>query len=143
MINSKVYKSISAAQIDELTAIYDDYVYMARQHEAILTEKYAIEGLAAEQMEIMYPSGPDFPWRIDLLSRTEKQEFADFVKNDIICDDTKTYVLLKYIKPQENAGFDKEFAVSPYKKGRYHNDVAVNVGKLPNYIPTKWHIGKH
>ena len=111
----KKYESISQYQIDELTNIYDEYLYMARQQELLL-QGCDIKYFACDQLSKMYPDELEIPWKVDILNRYEKKQFDDFINNDVSHDNTRTYVLLEHIKPEENVGYSKDYTIPPYTK---------------------------
>lgn len=65
-----------------MTAIYDDYLYMVRQHELLLHQE-SIDNLAFMQVKYMYPECEKpqnftIPWHIEKLDVEEKQKFKKF-----------------------------------------------------------------
>ena len=109
----KKYKLIPKPQIDELTSMYDDYLFVARQHEYLL-QTTSLTEIASDQIDSMYSGLPEYPWHVRDLNRYEKQKFSDFVNNDVFDDDKKTYIILRHINPEDDKGFYKEFAIPPY-----------------------------
>lgn len=66
---------LSPRQINQLTAIYEDYMYSVRQYERSL-QMSSVDLLASFRMEQLYhETKPNFPWRWEFLNRQEKQEF--------------------------------------------------------------------
>ncbi len=116
MIQNKKYKSIPLNQIEELTAIYDDYLYISRQQERIINTS-SLEELEYAQKERMNPERPDMAlsWHISALKNQEKQEFKDFIDDDINNDGTHSYVTLQHVKTEEDRGFIKKYAIPPYR----------------------------
>ena len=97
-----MYASISQEKIDDLMAIYDDYLYMARAHEQSILLTPDSE-LATKQIEDMYSDGFDFPWYTKQTNEVEKKEFADFAVNDSVGNGKSTYIFLKHVKDEENS----------------------------------------
>ena len=54
------------------------------------------------------------PWEIHELNKTEKQEFMDYVKNNIEGNGKNTYVSLRHVKVEENNGHPPFFIIPPY-----------------------------
>lgn len=106
------YKSITTSQVDELLAIYEDYLFIAREHERLL-KLCSKEELALGQMEAMNPGAKDLGWQIVPLTPQEQQEYKDCINNDICNDSKKVFVILDHIKPEENSPFSKFFAIPP------------------------------
>lgn len=89
-------------QTDELTAIYDDFVYVARQYESML-KTVSIQDLACYQMQEMYSDGKlDFPWKISQLTYYETHKFDDFLNEKIHTDNGKSYITLQHLNPAQN-----------------------------------------
>ena len=120
------YKSLSQKQINELTAIYDDLLFITRQHEYLLRSTY-VENLAVEHAQETHPDMLGGPWMSELTTRKEKQDFHDVVNNDARGDGTKTYVILKHIKSQDDRETAKTYAIPPY------NLITINM-QLPSLI---------
>ena len=108
------YASVSPTHIKDLMAIYNDYLFMARQHEQCL-RLTPLEELAGTQIESMYSGNFDFPWRIAPLDADEQQEFADFIENDIEGQNNRTYINLQHLKLSENNGKPPVLAIPPYR----------------------------
>lgn len=105
---------ISDDQIHELTEIYKDYLYISRQHEQLLHCESTIS-LANKQIEHMNPGETAlFPWKVDLLTPQDKEDFDDFITYDTYDHDNRAYIILHHIKPEENAGYSKIHAIPPY-----------------------------
>ena len=66
-----------------LMDVYNDYLYMVREHEQLLNLT-SVDELAEYQTEEMYPDGYDFPWKIEVLNEEEAQEYADYTANMIL-----------------------------------------------------------
>lgn len=107
------YKSIPQSHIDELTAIYTDYLYMSREHEAVL-QTMSVDSLANSYLQDLHPGVAKFIWQGDMLTPEEKRDFADFINNDEYKNENRVYVILRHIKSQDNTGYSKHFAVPPY-----------------------------
>ena len=110
--NKQIYKSIPQSQIDDLTAIYDDYLYVARMHEQLL-QLTSIDELAVSQMEDMHPDYPKLPWQLRDMTAADKKNFADFIDNNVY-NQNKTYIVLQHIKSEENNATPPVFAIPPY-----------------------------
>ncbi len=106
------YKSISKHQIDELNAIYGDYLFISRHHERVLDTESLLD-LARDQVEDMYSDTDVIPWEIRPVSLIEKHDFDNFVDNNISSDDTVTYVILRHTNPKGNIKYSKLFSVPP------------------------------
>ena len=107
------YKSIPQSHIDELTAIYTDYLYMSREHEAVL-QTMSVDSLANSYLQDLHPNVAKFVWQGDMLTPEEKRDFADFINNDEYKNENRVYIILRHIKSQDNTGYSKHFAVPPY-----------------------------
>lgn len=107
------YKSISKQYIDELAAIYQDYLYMSREHEAVL-QTMSLDSLANSYLQDLRPDVAKFVWQFDVLTENEKRDFANFINADEYKDENRAYVILRHIKSQDNTGYFKHFAVPPY-----------------------------
>ena len=76
-------KAFSPQQIEELTAIYDDYLYFVRHYEKML-QIAKIRGLVQYQFEKLYPNEEKkFPWKLEPLSYYEAKHFDDFIDEKI------------------------------------------------------------
>lgn len=152
MTQENKYKSIPIEQINELTAIYKDYLYITRQHEQMLQTKTK-KTLAEEQIAITHPknSGPQFPWSFKPMTSQEKQEFEDFICHDEYNYDNLAYITLKHIKNEEDMGYSKFYAIIPYKVNTINMKLPSNIerysihynkdGKLGDtifYIDGRW-----
>ena len=101
-------------QIDDLTAIYDDYLHIVRKYEMFL-QASTIENLAYFQMQKLYPdSKPSFPWRISLMSSREKQHFEDFINEKIHDNTGHAYISLQHLNSDENNGETLAYVPQPY-----------------------------
>ncbi len=110
------YKTIPASQIAELSAIYDDYLQMVREHENLL-RLVPLDALASWQLDDMYSDNPDgwkFGWNIVYNSPNARQRFKECINDDVYGNDNASYVILEHIKPEENSGMSKFFAIPPY-----------------------------
>lgn len=110
---SEKYASVHQGKISDLMAIYDDYLYMFREHEQYLWLT-SVDELAEAQKNQMYSEGYHFPWKITKLNEAEKQEFADFTANNIRGSGQRSYVNLQHIKKEENNGKRPVFVIPPY-----------------------------
>ena len=90
-------------KLADLTSIYEDYLYMVREHEQLLLLMTS-EKLAERFKKLMYPEGYNFSWNITPLNENEKKKFADFIANDFRGDGKKSYIVLQHIKDKENNG---------------------------------------
>ena len=108
--DKKVYRQ----EFADLTAIYEDYLYMLKEHEQMLLLT-PMEEMADTMKEHMYPQGYRFSWEITPLSEDEKREFADFNAYNIRKDGKKSYITLQHIREEENNGKPPIFGVAPYK----------------------------
>ncbi len=116
------YKPISPQQIEELTAIYDDYLYYVREYEKAL-QSSSMERLVCFQMDKLCEDGNyDFPWEIKPLSFYERKQFDDFVDEKIHTNTGKVYVTLQRTNPEENHGRVIEYIPQSY---------AVNLMDMP------------
>lgn len=106
-------KLISSRQIEKLTAIYDDYVYMVREYEQYMLFT-PFEEIVSEQKEVIYPNEDKFPWKITPLDNDEQEEFAAFTRNEIRGKENRSYICLQHIKAEENNGEPPVFAITPY-----------------------------
>lgn len=127
-------ESVIQQQIAELTAIYDDYMFIVRQHEHALSG-VSIRKLADDQMEILRPGLMNFiketktidantiqklayiakpVWKITPLNIKERQEFEDFITNNVSENENKAYIVLQHIKTEENKWEYPIFSIPPY-----------------------------
>lgn len=108
------YKPVSPQQVEELTAIYDDYLYYVREYEKML-QSSTMEKLAGYQMEKLCVDGDyDFPWELKPLSYYDKKQFDDFVDEKIHTNTGKAYVTLQRTNPEDNQGKTIEYVPQPY-----------------------------
>lgn len=117
--NKDKQMQISSSDIAELTAIYDDYLYMVRQHELLLHQE-SIDNLAFMQVKYMYPECEKpqnftIPWHIEKLDVDEKQKFKKFAENDIDEDKHSAYIFLQHINDDENYDDRKSTITTDYK----------------------------
>ena len=106
-------KQFSEQQIAELTAIYNDYLHIARQHQEVVQSE-PIEQMALNKLTTMYPNG-NFPWKIEPMTPFEQKKFDDFINNDKFEDKNNTYITIRHIKKEEDKGYNaKYYAVLPY-----------------------------
>lgn len=111
--NNDIHRQFTQAQIDELTAIYDDYLCIVRLHEQLLQEnpKNVLAGL---QMEDMFLGTASWAWTPMPITDQEKQEFADCINNYVYGGENKAYVVLQHIKSEENVVERPIFAIPPF-----------------------------
>lgn len=116
------YKPFTQAQVDELTAMYDDFLRGVRLHEQLLHDT-PIADLAVWQIEDAYskeqieniPSNAfGYPWESQSLTDEEEQEFAEFINNNVFSDENKAFVILQHIKSEENTVERPIFTLPPY-----------------------------
>ena len=90
---------LSPRQINQLTAIYEDYMYSVRQYERSL-QMSSVDLLASFRMEQLYhETKPNFPWRWEFLNRQEKQEFQNMVNDDLSQEYKNSYISLQHTNP--------------------------------------------
>ncbi|MBP5353270.1 MAG: hypothetical protein J6Y91_05880 [Alphaproteobacteria bacterium] len=111
-------QTISPRDIEELKPIYEDYFYMARQHELLFRHE-TVDMLSFRQIQRMYPDYGDprwfvIPWSVEKLNVDERKEFADYVQNNAKGDGHKTYISIQHIKPEENTFRGPAFSEPPY-----------------------------
>ena len=118
--NNEKYEPISSQDIDELKAIYEDYLYMVRQHELVF-QRETIDELAFRIVQDLYPECKTpsqfvIPWYTEKLNKEEKQEYEDYVRNNIKGDGRKTYISIQHIRPEENSSNSRYpvFTIKPY-----------------------------
>ncbi len=138
--SKELYKYIPQNRIDELTAIYDDYLYIAREHEKLL-QKVSIEDLAYAQMIRMHPDSAAFAWQEYPLTAQEKREFLDFINDDVSTDENRAYVILNHIKPDENNGYSKNFAIPPYTLTSVNVQLPSSIERITVIYPPDAKIG--
>ena len=110
------YKPIPAPQIAELSAIYDDFMRMVREHENLL-RLVPLDVLASWQLDDMYSDSPEgwkFGWHITYNSPDARHRFNDCINDDAYGNDNSVFVILEHIKPEDNSGASKFFAIPPY-----------------------------
>lgn len=108
-------KTDNQQNAESLLAIYEDYLWIVRQHEQFMLLTLS-DNIAEMQKERMYPEGYEFPWKITELDENEKQEFADFCANDISGSNNKSYVVLQHIVEKENNCPPPAIAFPPYSR---------------------------
>ena len=111
--NDNQYKFISPQKIDELTAIYNDYMFITRMHEQLF-DVSCIKELATDQMMDMTSKKVGFPWYAEDMTSAERKEFKDFVNNNDYQKDNRVYVVFERMKKEENNFKPPVFAVEPY-----------------------------
>lgn len=111
--NNNIYKPFSVAQINELTAIYDDYLSAVRLHEHLLQNSHSHD-LAYSQLEEMNLDESGWPWIPDIITEEEKQQFYDFIKNDTSDDETKVFVMLRHMDQKQNVSKAPFCAIPPF-----------------------------
>ncbi|MBR4806854.1 MAG: hypothetical protein IKZ64_03440, partial [Alphaproteobacteria bacterium] len=110
------YKPIPASQVAELSAIYDDFLHMVREHENLL-RLVPLDVLASWQLDDMYSDSPEgwkFGWHITYNSPDARHRFNDCINDDAYGNDNSVFVILEHIKPEDNSGASKFFAIPPY-----------------------------
>lgn len=116
-MSKKKYKNFTNHQIDELAAIYEDFLFIVRQHENVFNHA-STKVLGEKQKDAMRDEkdiDPEFLWQITPLSPQEKQEYEAFIKDDAWQDENRSYMILRHIKPELDNGYSKVFAIPPYK----------------------------
>ncbi|MBR6356478.1 MAG: hypothetical protein IKR92_06465 [Alphaproteobacteria bacterium] len=106
---------LTPKQIDELTAIYDDYLYMVRQYEMVL-QTAPVEVLAQFQVEQVYNNQkrPEYPWKWGFLSSEEKKEFKN-LNNDVLPQNLNhSYISLSHTNPAEDMAEPLQFVPEGY-----------------------------
>ena len=134
----EIYQSFSPQQIKELTAIYDDYLYITRLHEQLLQQS-SLEYLAYDVLNHMYPENPT--WEIEKMTSAETQEFADFLKNNISDNTNKAYITLQHIKPQEDNWKPPVFAIHPYMNRRVNMQLPSQIERYTLTYPQQGNVG--
>lgn len=93
---------LSPKQINQLTAIYEDYMYSVRQYERSL-QMSSVDLLASFRMNQMYHNtAPEFPWKWDFLNSQEKQEFQNMVNDDLSQTYKNSYISLIHTNPADD-----------------------------------------
>ena len=111
--NNNIYKPFSVAQINELTAIYDDFLCAVRLNEHLLKYAQAYD-LAYSQLENMALDEQGWPWLPTLITKKEKQQFDDFIDNNTSNDETKVFVILRHIDSNQKASKAPFFTAPPF-----------------------------
>ena len=109
----EIYPANFTPMFNDLKAIYDDYLYMVRQHEFWLLSLPKTE-FAEELKNRLCPDGYNFPWKFDVLNEEEKEDFQNFAANNCGGSDNKTYITLQHIKKEEDTYKPAVFNISPY-----------------------------
>ena len=130
-----IYKQISKKHIDELSAIYDDFLYIVRQHELACKDDKT-DGLASEQMVSISPDSTHYSWEYGPMSVRERQDFKRFINDDVQNGTNAVYVILQYIKEQENMGYSKYFSISPYDMIKVNMPVPSSIERCSVIYPT-------
>lgn len=107
---SKKFKVLNPRQIGELTAIYDDFLYIVRGHQGVFHTNSAFD-LANRQMASMNMNR----WFFESMEDKESKDFHKFIKYNDIKDATKSYIILKHVKSENDRFFQKRFVVPPYE----------------------------
>ncbi|MEE6206857.1 MAG: hypothetical protein VZR95_02240, partial [Alphaproteobacteria bacterium] len=134
----EIYSSFSPQQIKELTAIYDDYLYITRLHEQLLQQS-SLEYLAYDVLEHMYPENPT--WEIEKMTPDETREFADFLENNGADNSDKAYITLQHIKPEENSWKPPVFAIHPYMNRRVNMPLPSQLERYTLTYPQQGNVG--
>lgn len=104
----------TTAQINELAAIYEDYMYAVRTYESIF-QKSSIETLASFQMQKMDLSVKSaFPWQLKLLDKDEKKHFQDFLEEKIHQNTGHAYITLQHTNPNDDNSISIQYIPKPY-----------------------------
>ena len=140
MNNIKKYKSMRPDQIDELTAIYDDLLYIIRGHEGQLRFS-TTEELATLQMESMNMFDKNNPWEIVPITDKEQKDFRKFIEDNVFEDETRTYIILNKVKQQENRGFVKRFTIPPYESHTINMPMPSNLERCSIIFPKDGKLG--
>lgn len=115
MLNHSRKTSHLSEQINELSAIYDDYLFMVRQYEQML-QSSSVASIAAFQMEQLgLVDNPDFPWEIKIMSHYERKQFQDFLEQKIHHDTGRAYVTLQYTNAEEDKTAALSYVPTPYR----------------------------
>ena len=99
-----LYKALmTPKQRHELLAIYRDYAYFTRKLEQI-EQKVSIRNIAYWQITRLYedPKQAAFPWHITRVSDEEKQEYQNFVAENIHNNTGTAYISLRHTNPQKD-----------------------------------------
>lgn len=134
----EIYSSFSPQQIKELTAIYDDYLYITRLHEQLLQQS-SLEYLAYDVLEHMYPENPT--WEIEKMTPDETRKFADFLENNGADNSDKAYITLQHIKPEENSWKPPVFAIHPYMNRRVNMPLPSQLERYTLTYPQQGNVG--
>lgn len=139
------YNLVSQRDIDDLKAIYGDYLYMARDYEAVFSQE-TVDNLSFMQIKHMYPDCKDpsrfvIPWQIEKLNADEKQEFKDYTENSIAGDGHKTYVSLQHLRPEDNNSDAPIFAIEPYHNATITMQLPAMIEKFTLSYPESATIG--
>ena len=112
---NKYQMLLSPEQIDELTAIYNDYLYMVRQYERVL-QTAPVERLAEFQVGQLYSDKirPEFPWKWDFLNLEEKNEFKNLNNDDLPQHLNHSYISLSHTNPAEDMAEPIQFVPEGY-----------------------------
>ena len=136
----KKFKSISKSKVAALTAIYSDYLYMVREHELLL--KYMSPGeLAMQKMGILAANDACISWGIDGLSAKEKQEFIDFMNNDVSENENHAFVTLRHIKSNEDKFKPKRYAIPPYEVASMNMPLPSSIERFSIFYPMNEKMG--
>lgn len=130
--------SFSPQQIKELTAIYDDYLYITRLHEQLLQQS-SLEYLAYDVLKHMYPDNPT--WEIEKMTPEETQEFSDFLENNVSDNTDKAYITLQHIKSEENSWKPPVFAIHPYMNRRVNMQLPSQIERYTLTYPQQGNVG--
>lgn len=136
------YKPISPQQIEELTAIYDDYLYYVREYESTL-QSSTMEKLACFQMDKLCEDGNyDFPWELKPLSFYEKKQFDDFVDEKIHTNTGKVYVTLQRTNPEDNHGRAIEYIPQSYTVSLMDMPLPSTIERYAVVLPENAKVGE-
>ncbi len=112
----KTYQMLlTPKQKEELTAIYEDYLYMARQYEKLL-QQVSVDKLAEFHMSQLYneKNQPEFPWKWNFLDFQEKKEFKNLENDDTPKNLKHSYISLMHTNPAEDESKAMSFAPEGY-----------------------------
>lgn len=133
---------ITQNQIDELSAIYDDYLFAVRQYESML-QKAPVINLAVYQMERLYnDQKPDFPWKIEFLEADEKSEYEDFLQEKIHNNTGHAYISLQHTNPSEDSSQPINYIPPAYMHDTMDMKLPAAVERYTIVYPKEGKIGK-
>jgi hypothetical protein len=134
-------RSVPKHQIDDLVDVYNDFLYMVRIHEDLIQHTPAHE-MAGKQIASMNSKGRALEWDFAGLTDKEKQEFANYMNNDVSADNKKCYVCLQHIESNRDKFETKNYAFPPYSVVSAHMPLPSAIDRFRVFFPADAKLGE-